>query len=126
MTTHSAKGASDVAGGEDVAGEPGGGSPHPEVVDLRFLEADVERVDVGSGVVIDLWPDGRIGFEHVCPGTWREEGDDTQYLVAPFWGGDRISPPGAPLTLTPSLLCLGAGLPCGLHGFVTDGVWRAC
>lgn len=28
MTTHSAKGASDVAGGDDGAGEPGGGSTH--------------------------------------------------------------------------------------------------
>ena len=95
-----------------------------KIVDMRFLGEGVERVDVGSGVFIDLWPDGRIGFEHPCPGTWREEGDTATYLVAPFWAGTLVQ--REPLTLTPSLLCLGAGLPCGLHGFVTDGVWRGC
>lgn len=100
-------------------------SPY-RLVDLRYLDADVERVDVGSDIVIDLWPDGRIGFEHVCPGIWQDpqDGDGVQYLIAPIWPGQMTQ--REPLTLTPSLLCQGAANPCGLHGFVTEGVWRGC
>ena len=85
-----------------------------------------ERVDVGSGIAIRLWTDGRIGFEHVCPGIWQdpEDGPSVQYVSAPFWPGQLVQ--RDPLTLSPSLLCLGAANPCGLHGFVTDGTWRAC
>lgn len=61
------------------------------------------------------------GIRHACPGTYREQGDDTVYVVAPFIASDLLSE--APLTFAPSVLCKGAGNRCDLHGFITNGVW---
>lgn len=97
-----------------------------ERVDLCFYDnrPGGERIDVGSGVHIVLWENGDIGFEHICPGIWQDPGDNQrEFLVAPLWGGEIIAKNS--LTLRPSLLCLGAGKPCGLHGFVTNGVWKS-
>ncbi len=97
-----------------------------KIVDLRFLSdrGPYERIDVGSGVAIILWESGEIGFEHLCTGIWQDPDMDlANYWVAPTWPGAVIAK--NPLTLSPSLLCVGAAKDCGLHGFVESGVWRA-
>lgn len=98
-------------------------------VDLR-PEGWSKRVEVGEDqrvgpIAILLWDDGRVALEHDCPGVWRDPDDGNQrMLIAPLWSGQVVS--RSPLTLSPSLLCLGSAGPCGLHGFVTEGVWRGC
>lgn len=93
-------------------------------VDLCFYKQRpyLMRIYVGSDVHIVLFESGEIGMEHICPGIWREEGIIEEFRVCPLWGGVIVSE--NPLTLSPSLLCLGAAKPCGRHGFVENGVWR--
>lgn len=94
-------------------------------VDLRYLESrgEYERVDVGSGYFIILWENGEIGFEHICRGVWRDPSEPAVvYRIAPVWPGAVVC--RSPLTLAPSVLCLGAANPCNIHGFVENGVWR--
>ena len=81
-----------------------------------------ERIDVGSGVHIVLFEDGGIGMEHICQGIFREKGGNEEFRVCPLWSG--VVTCEDPLTLGPSLLCLGAANPCGRHGFVENGAWK--
>lgn len=80
------------------------------------------------------WPPGALdgqehfGFEHihVYPADPDRPGDtETRALVAPFLDRHTVTGPFRPTartlaTVSPSILC-----DCGLHGFLTDGVWRA-
>lgn len=84
-----------------------------------------QRVDLGSGVFA-LFTDeprdraSRIAVEHTC----TRPRDGLTVICAPFLTG---GPAGhqllseEPLTVSPSVLCAD----CGLHGFITDGVWRS-
>lgn len=86
------------------------------------------RVDLGSGVFA-LFTDepktgaSRIAIEHVC----TRPRDGMTLRIAPFLTADKPNQRGHqllsedPLTVTPSVLCAD----CGLHGFITDGVWRS-
>ncbi len=78
------------------------------------------EVDVAPGITMLRYADG-WAVRHACPGTYREPGDPV-FMVAPSVRAHRVTNED-PLTVTPSILCNGAGLPCGLHGFVTAGVW---
>lgn len=99
-------------------------------MDVRRLydQDDVDRaVEVAPGITMvhlaRRHNPGHHGWAilHACPGIWRDNGEDMVYLVAPFIASDLVSE--EPLTFSPSIHCLGAARLCGLHGFVTDGVW---
>lgn len=67
-----------------------------------------------------------IRVEHECNGGGRW-GQGVTHVVAPALqisnGGHTFrSDELGNATVTPSILCPD----CGLHGFVTDGVWRDC
>lgn len=85
----------------------------PEVHDRNF-----ER-SADHGVVQTLWyPGGSVGVRHVCHRTR----DGLTVIAAPrlqLDNGHHIISTD-PVTVTPSILCDD----CGLHGFITDGVWR--
>ena len=97
-----------------------------EITDLT--PAHERRVDLGGGVFA-LFTDepttgaSRIAIEHVC----TRSRDGLTLRVAPFLTADKPDRRGHqllsedPLTVTPSVLCVD----CGLHGFITDGVWRS-
>ncbi len=63
------------------------------------------------------YPDGTIRIRHEC----TRPRDGLTLIVAP-----ALTIPGHvvlshdPVTITPSILCDD----CGLHGFLTDGVWQ--
>lgn len=72
---------------------------------------------VDHGRVTSLhYPDGTVRIRHEC--TRQRDG---QTLVA----APALTTPGHvvvstdPVTVTPSILCED----CGLHGYITDGVW---
>lgn len=83
-----------------------------------------ERRDVGDGLAVVYWPVGALvegdgrehhGIEHEH--TWA---DGTRVLIAPRLDQHDVSGPVDRLTVSPSIAC-----DCGLHGFLTDGVWRS-
>lgn len=115
-----------------MAGEsedhPGGPARNP----------DPERVEAGDGVQPVAWvwkvdqarqlalvgyANGEVGFSHRCNLGGRA-GPDFTALIAPLLqldgGGHSITLDAGVPTVTPSILCPD----CGLHGFVTEGVWR--
>ncbi|WP_295101608.1 hypothetical protein [uncultured Microbacterium sp.] len=65
------------------------------------------------------YPDGTIRVRHEC----HRPRDGRTLIHAP-----TLTIPGHvvvstdPVTITPSFLCSD----CGMHGFLTDGVWRDC
>lgn len=77
-------------------------------------------------VSFHLDDDGRhIVWSHECrsaTGRWwhTETGEDSGGKLPTGAHGWTVQQP-APLTVTPSIKCQ----ECGLHGFITDGVWRA-
>lgn len=82
-----------------------------------------QRHEVAEGLAVLYWPVGALvqgddrehhGVEHV-----HTYPDGEQILVAPRLDRHQISGPVDRLTVSPSVLC-----DCGLHGFLTDGVWR--
>jgi hypothetical protein len=71
------------------------------------------RLDAGP-IALIYGPDGEIGVLHDCKTV-----DHFQLVVAPRLSpGHTVSADGR--TVTPSILCPD----CGLHGFLTDGVWH--
>jgi len=75
------------------------------------------RQEHGSGVASLRYPDGSVRIQHRC-----DRGPRGALIAAPalqLSGGHSIAQ-AEPLTVTPSILCKD----CGLHGFITDGVWR--
>lgn len=95
--------------------------------ETHLYEEDFDRaVDVAPGITMLHYPSTSIrpgwAVRHACPGIWRESTDAPRMVVAPMVSHDVVSED--PLTITPSILCQGAGLPCGLHGYVTAGRWK--
>lgn len=106
-------------------------------MDDRILRRD-------DGVIIDVTPTFGpptrvvdLGPEHMqllayVDGTWRfrhlcDRGTRGILIAAPALqcgphGDAHAITVADPLTVTPSILCPD----CGLHGFVTGGVWRPC
>jgi hypothetical protein len=83
-----------------------------------------ERHEIGDSLAVVYWPVGTLvegddrehyGIEHEH--TWA---DGTQVLIAPRLDKHDVSGAVDRLTVSPSILC-----DCGLHGFLTDGVWRS-
>lgn len=88
--------------------------PEPEVVTV-FL-GDPGRV-VEHGQVATLWyGDGSVGIRHHCV-----RSPELTVVCAPklTLGSYWKLVTDDPVTITPSIMCPD----CGLHGFITDGVW---
>lgn len=91
----------------------------------ELVESGYERM-VDHGKVQTLWyPDGQVGLRHVCDRSVRPR-DGRTIIVAPFLqlraGGGHTVVSIDPVTITPSCGCSD----CGLHGFLTNGVWKDC
>lgn len=77
-------------------------------------------------VILQQYDDTTVRVRHACTGGGRWAPGET-HVIAPALqikeGGHTftIDDDGQP-TVTPSILCPD----CGLHGFVTDGIWRDC
>ena len=84
-------------------------------------------VDVGGGVrMLKVDDERRYLFEHSHSwGPIEGEEDQPEFVatIAPALHPQHVVVSEDPLTITPSLLC--SSPHCGLHGFVTDGVWRS-
>lgn len=89
---------------------------------LADVSGDYDRlVDHGDGIETAWYRDGSVGIRHTCDrGPKRGTlivaprlvlGQPTGHIIA------RLDP----VTIVPSVGCHD----CGLHGFITDGVWRA-
>lgn len=80
--------------------------------------------DVGAGVRLLHYDDGTIRVEHECD-QWPDVQEPDGVLVkvvAPALHENHVVHARRPSTITASIACLS----CGLHGYVTDGAWRAC
>lgn len=90
---------------------------------LADLSEGYERlVDHGHGVETAWYPDGSVGVRHTCDrGPKRGTLIVAPRLVLGQPSGHIILSQD-PVTVVPSVGCSD----CGLHGFVTDGVWAAC
>lgn len=91
---------------------------------LAFVAAGWDRLlDVGHGVVALHYPPDHAhagwAIAHQCLTGAANSPSRLPVLVAPRCSKhDLIS--DDPLTLSPSIACVS----CGLHGFITDSVWR--
>ena len=86
-----------------------------------LVEAGWDRtVEVGSGITMLSYPSGEWRVQHTC----TRPRDGNTLIIAPALqlnaGHSIVSE--EPLTVSPSIMCGD----CGLHGFVTYGVWRSC
>jgi len=80
------------------------------------------KVDIGSGMTMLVYPDGTYRIQHTCDrGARGILGSCPALRLGPHAPGHVVKSED-PLTITPSIVCPD----CGLHGFVTDGVWRSC
>lgn len=87
-----------------------------------LYEPDYDRaVDVAPGITMLHYPTG-WAIRHACPGVYHLPGETARFVIAPSCRAHTVACED-PLTITPSILCRGAGMPCGLHGHVTNGVW---
>ena len=89
-----------------------------EIVDVVQTYGEVESsVDVGLGIEILFMQDGPVRIAHNC----KLVGDDKRLRCAPalMIGQGHTVVTRDPLTIVASILCSD----CGLHGFVTNGVW---
>ena len=83
-----------------------------------LTEAGYDRVVDHGGVQTVWYPDGRVRLRHECIRPY------VRLYTAPLLqldGGHRITSVD-PVTVTPSIACSD----CGLHGYITDGVWADC
>lgn len=76
---------------------------------------------LGEGMALFFYTDGTVRFRHRC-----DRGARGVIYCGPrlqIGSGHSVTEnaSGAP-TITPSILCDD----CGTHGYVTDGIWRAC
>lgn len=90
------------------------------------MEREVEWVhvvDEPRRLKLIGYADGEVGFSHRCNLGGRA-GPDFTALIAPLLqldtGGHSVMLVDGVPTVSPSILCPD----CGIHGFVTDGVWR--
>ena len=89
-----------------------------EIVDVVQTYGGVESsVDVGLGIEILFMQDGSVRIAHNC----KLLGRDARLRCAPalMIGQGHTVVTRDPLTIVASILCSD----CGLHGFVTNGVW---
>lgn len=101
-----------------------------EVIDHRLAEASaapesiVRLVDLGPVVLIEVNGPRRYLVEHLCKSfTYDDEpGVRHDIYACPHLDPAHVIVAADPLTITPSILCPD----CGLHGFVTGGVWNGC
>lgn len=84
------------------------------------VEPGADRVvDVGGGVSLRFYADGTVRVAHTCarPGRFTIRCAPRLQLAEGGHRLDSVDPP----TVVPSIRCPD----CGLHGFVTAGVWRS-
>ena len=89
-----------------------------EIVDVVQTYGEVESsVRVGLGIQLLFMQDGTVRIAHNC----KLLGNDARLRCAPalMIGQGHTVVTREPLTIVPSILCPD----CGLHGFVTNGVW---
>ncbi len=96
-------------------------------------------IDVGSGIRLrEVDPDeerhgrypvkdGKALFEmkHLCKTGKADSPERTAGFIAPciaIGPGHHQLVSREPLTIRPSISCPS----CGLHGYITDGVWKSC
>lgn len=76
-----------------------------------------------TAVVLLSHKDGTVRVQHTCDGGGRW-GEGETHVIAPALqtenGGHTVTQGDRGPTVSPSILCSD----CGLHGFVTEGVWR--
>lgn len=76
---------------------------------------------LGGGRSLLTYPDGSVRIRHVC-----DRGSRGTIICAPLLqlgaGHTLTRNQFDRATVTPSIACPD----CGLHGFVTDGAWKAC
>lgn len=91
------------------------------VPDLRLWQwaLVVGRVELGDGIAVVEDSEGMHYFEHLCSGEVEVPRRGTA-RVSPMLSNHTRSGPLAEITIAPSILCPD----CGLHGFVTGGVWN--
>jgi hypothetical protein len=77
-----------------------------------------KETPVGSGIVALHYANGEVGISHEC--VLPRSGYRVLYAPKLQLNGGHTITSTEPLTVTPSILCG----ECGLHGFITDGVWR--
>jgi hypothetical protein len=93
-----------------------------EIVDLVPTYGEVESsVDVGLGIEILFMQDGEVRVAHDCDRHIRLPNSKMLLRCAPrlMIGQGHTVVTREPLTIVASILCSD----CGLHGFVTNGVW---
>lgn len=78
-------------------------------------------IEVGSGIVV-LVDGDEYRVQHDC-----DRGERGRFTTAPALRVGKYGPGHTivcadPLTVEPSIQCPD----CGLHGFITDGVWKSC
>jgi hypothetical protein len=93
----------------------------PEIAAELWDDGAVERV-LDHGRVQTIWyANGDVGLRHLC----TRPRDGLTLVVAPrlmLGAGHTVVIEGGGVTITPSCGCHD----CGLHGFLTHGVWRDC
>jgi hypothetical protein len=94
-----------------------------EPEEIYEIRCGTPERSIDHGKVQTLWyADGTVRLRHVC---FRPR-DGRTLIVAPALVLDEPSGHTVvstdPVTVTPSCGCFD----CGLHGFLTEGVWRDC
>jgi hypothetical protein len=91
--------------------------------DIPVREVPIEGLE-GADLVVFAEPfvPPNVGFRHHCS-SWPDESEDDGILVkvvAPRLSRHTFTGPEDEVTIRASISCPD----CGLHGYVTDGVWR--
>jgi hypothetical protein len=79
-------------------------------------------LDLGDGMRITEDSAGMHYFEHDCVEIENFDGELLRKRIGPNLSPHTRTGLIDRITVRPSILCPD----CGLHGFVTDGVWRGC
>lgn len=80
----------------------------------RLVDTSFTHLVEVPPVRVLFYPQGPPGIEHICKTV-----SQITIICAPRLRHDHIIVSATPLTIHPSILCPD----CGLHGFITDGVW---
>jgi hypothetical protein len=108
-----------------TAPDAGRSEPEPFLVEPGWEWCDIIREAVGPSRRLLYYPNGDVRFEHRCDRGARgviicAPALDPAHQISRNGNETHANPRGEP-TITPSILCPD----CGLHGFVTNGWWRA-